>query len=105
MGIETALLAGLITAGATVFSSMQNRKAQKEAAAAQERIAVEERSAVEQQKKADSMVRGAGVPERAAISRATAAQGRAGNLSTLLTGPSGVPQSALNLGQSTLLGE
>lgn len=101
-GATSAIVAGAAIAGTaySVYSGEQQAKAQEKAQKQAQANAVKQEKAADQannranQKKPDTM----------AILDAATQAGRGGASGTMLTGPTGVDPSTLQLGKSTLLG-
>lgn len=105
MAVAVPIAAAAITAGVSYYSSQQQAAAQRKAAAASARAAAAQNSALEEA--IQQAYAGSNEPKKASasgsLSRIQEATSQ-GNSGTLLTGASGVNNSSLPLGQSTLLG-
>ena len=103
-GTTAAMWAAAAVAAVGVGVSYQNGQEQKKAqAAAQEQA---KQNALKQEKASDEATNRANQKTADTVGALSAAQqsGKAGASGTMLTGPSGVDPSALNLGKNTLLG-
>jgi uncharacterized protein HemX len=98
MGVSAAVMA-VAAAGATMYSSHQQRMAQEDSINAQKESAAEAQANRPQPSKAPNV-------QAVQASQAGAGQGGGapGVAQTFLTGASGVDPSLLNLGKNTLLG-
>jgi uncharacterized protein HemX len=104
MGIETALLAGLISAGvgagASLYTGQQQANAQKKASQQAEARAAQQTKLADE----DMNRRNAKTPNTAALMAANKDASMNGQSGTLLTGATGVGNDQLSLGKNVLLG-
>lgn len=102
MGIETILIASAVAGAAIAYNNGQEQKkaAEKARKQAQANAQKQEKAADEATNRANQRRADAGSALDAA---AIAARG--GQSGTMLTGPQGVDNSALQLGKNTLLGQ
>lgn len=91
-----------------VYSGQKQQASQKQALAAQNQAQQQaEANALSTERKSEVAQNAANqrTPNIAAILQRAATMGSTGLSSTMLTGPTGVSSSSLNLGKSTLLGQ
>ena len=108
MGVETVLFAAA-TAISTAFSVSQQQKqasAQKKAANQANKIAQQQADSAAKQAQAAQDAMNKSAPKQASVGGYMNTAGQKGGLSsTMLTGPTGVDSSLLDLGKTTLLGQ
>ena len=96
----SAIVAGGLAAGATVYSANKAAKAQKRAS----RQAANDAEAARVQADREFNKVNQKAPNVAALMKRNRAQGSAGGSGTFLTGTTGAPVSGSMLGRTTLLG-
>lgn len=99
---------GAIGTGYSIYAGQQQNKNQKKSLQNQENAQQQaEQQALSTQRKSEIAQNAANMktPDIASILSRAAQSGSTGLSSTMLTGPSGVDTSGLNLGKATLLGQ
>ncbi|WP_234818958.1 hypothetical protein [Cupriavidus metallidurans] len=105
MGIETALIglaaASAVGAGVSLYQGQQQASAQKQAAQQAKDAAAKQADQADQANNRAN----AKAPDIAAMLTGNQNAAAGGGAGTMLTGPSGVNPTALQLGKNTLLGQ
>lgn len=100
MGIELLAAAAVAGTAYSIYNGQQQLSASADAASKAQATADKQAKAADEATNRANQKK----PDTSAILAAAQQAGKVGTSGTMLTGPTGVDQSALNLGKNTLLG-